>query len=71
MTQRTTEDYANGRDLSDLLTIIMPFLVWAEADSAMYSMTTATEVLDAFRELLGYDEETFEKLKDIMRGDFD
>jgi len=52
--------------MSDMLITIMSFLVWAESDDAVYGGNTATEALEMFRLMLGYDVETFQKLKDVV-----
>ena len=46
---------------------LLAFLFWAEyADNPMYGARNATQALDAIRVIMGYDQETFDKLRDVF-----
>ena len=64
---KTTQDVMNGKSQSDCLVILMSFLVCAENDNAMYGGVMADDALRSVQVILGYDDDTFEKLKDIFR----
>lgn len=64
---KTTQDVMNEKSQSDCLVILMSFLVCAENDNAMYGGVMADDALRSVQVILGYDDDTFEKLKDIFR----
>lgn len=64
---KTTKDFLNESNYSDVIIDIMAFLVSAEEDNAMYGGIKASTSLIAFQNLLGYDDDVFEKLKDVFR----
>jgi hypothetical protein len=64
---KTTQDVMNEKSQSDCLVILMSFLVCAENDNAMYGGVMADDALRSVQVILGYDDDTFEKLKDFFR----
>lgn len=63
---KTTKDMVNEPNFSDILLDLVGFLVWADQEDAMYGSDRASEALEALRLMLGYDQETFDKLKSIF-----
>ena len=50
---------------------VMTFLVHAERSNEIFGCCTATEALQSFQKISGYDDEHFEALKRISLGDLD
>ena len=63
---KTTQDVMNEKSQSDCLVILMSFLVCAENDRAMYGGVMADDALNAVQDILGYNKDQFDKLKDIF-----
>jgi hypothetical protein len=66
-TIKTTQDVMNEKSQSDCIVDLMAFLVCAENDDAMYGGVMADDALKSVQDILGYNDDTFEKLKDIFR----
>jgi hypothetical protein len=64
---KNTQDIMNEKSQSDCIMNLMAFLVCAENDNAMYGGVMADDALKSVQAVLGYDDATFEKLKDIFR----
>jgi hypothetical protein len=64
---KTTQDVMNEKSQSNCIIALMSFLVCAENDNAMYGGVMADDALKSIQAVLGYDDYTFEKLKDIFR----
>jgi hypothetical protein len=65
-TIKNTQDVMNEKSQSDCLVILMSFLVCAENDNAMYGGVMADDALNAVQDILGYNKDQFDKLKDIF-----
>jgi|TARA_R110000851_G_scaffold276910_1_gene429975 hypothetical protein len=63
---KNTQDVMNEKSQSDCIMDLMAFLVCAESDRAMYGAVDASAALESVQVLLGYDNDTFDKLKDIF-----
>jgi hypothetical protein len=64
---KNTSDVLKEKSMNDCMMDIMPFLVWSADTDEIVGGVHAVDALDSFRQLLGYDVETFEKLCDIFR----
>jgi hypothetical protein len=64
---KSTEDMLAEKSHTDCIMDLMQFLVIAEHEGDMYGMVTATQALESVQTLFGYDDDKFEKLKDIFR----
>jgi len=60
-----------GRSQADILIDLGSFLIWAMDEGARYGDTSAETAVDAFQELLGWDEATMTKFASVIRGKFD
>ena len=64
---KNTQDVMSEKSHDDCIVDLMAFLVCAENDDAMYGAVMASQALESVQVLLGYDNEKFEKLKEIFK----
>jgi hypothetical protein len=60
-----TNEILAEKSYDDCFADLLKFLVIAEQEEEMYGFCTATMALESVRVIMGYDQEKFEKLKNI------
>ena len=64
---KNTSDVLKEKSMNDCMMDIMPFLVWSASENEIMGGVHAVDALDSFRQLLGYDVETFKELCNIFK----
>jgi hypothetical protein len=66
---KTTKDYMDGPEFSELLQTMGSFLCWATEDGAEYGGVRAEEAFQTFATMMGWDQFTTAKFYEIFTGD--